>query len=199
MPTNEKLLDGGICPRCEWHLIQEGHFASQTPNTRMGKCLRCGYIGRNGDFITLDDLAQSFANLKEKEFELFKAKVAFCAEARRRGPEAVKALCGYLSYTPQSVKRLGQLHDLPEYLLDPQLPPGVYWAAMKLAADGDDLDMEKFMAMIEKAIVNQWSLAEFKEYHGIVTPDRRQPVYDGVAELVRADGDQWEDVEVKVY
>jgi hypothetical protein len=194
MPTNETLLEWGICPRCEYSVI----VLYDKKYDNLYKCARCGQHGVAGDFLTMDELQQQFADLVELEFQVFLHKIVLCAEAKRRGPGAVASLSNYRRYTKQTINRLAQLHDLPDYLKDPTLQIGVYWAALKLASDGDDVNMENFMAWIEEAIVNEWSLKEFKEYHGIAT-DRRQPVFDGVAELVRAGEYQWKDAEVKVY
>jgi len=149
--------------------------------------------------MSLDDLAQQFADLKTLEFNAFLHKINLCAEARWRGSAVVNALCGYPGYTPQSVKRLGQLENLPDYIKDPQLPLGIYWQALRMSSDGDDVDLDKFAELIEDAICNQRSLREFKDAHGIVAPDRRQPVFDGMAELVEAGEYKFTNREVKVY
>jgi hypothetical protein len=195
MPTNEQLSENGICPICGWHIVTED--VGWTSD--LWVCRRCKYAGPSGDFITLDDLQQQFADLTELEFNVFLYRIALCAEAKRRGPGAVASLCEYRQYTKQTINRLAVLDNLPDYLKCPDLQLGVYWQALRMSSNGDDVDLDKFAELVEEAIVNQWSLREFKEHHGVAAPDRRQPVFDGEAELVQAGEYQWKNVEVKVY
>lgn len=198
MPTNETLLEWGICPRCEYSVIVEdtSYTIFKGPVWKCARCEFTGFGGQSNEFLPLDDLQQLFANWKQQEFELFKAGIILCAEAKRRG--VTGSLAQYRGYTTQSINRLAALEDLPEYLWSPELPQGIYWQALLMASDGDDVDLDKFAELIEEAIRNSWSLKEFKERHGIVT-DRRQPVFDGVAELVRAGEYEWKDAKVRVY
>lgn len=196
MPTNEKLLEWGICPVCEYGIIIKGNDTLTKEEVYI--CRRCEYWSTESwEFLALDTLQQMFAEWKQQEFELFKAGIILCAEARRRG--VASTLAEYRGYTKQSINRLAALEDLPEYLWSPELPQGIYWQALLMSSNGDDVDMDKFAQLIEEAIVNSWSLREFKERHGIATPDRRQPVYEGTAEEVRAGINVWRLVEVKVY
>jgi hypothetical protein len=199
MPTNETFLEWGICPRCEYHIIVEdtSYTIFKGPVWKCARCEFAGFGGFSNEFLPLDTLQQMFAEWKLVEFELFMASIVLCAEAKRRG--VAGSLAGYRGYTTQSINRLAALENLPEYLLDPELPNGIYWQALLMSSDGDNVDLDKFAELVGEAIVNSWSLKEFKEHHGIVGPDRRQPVFDGVAELVQTDEYQWKNVEVKVY
>lgn len=199
MPTNEQLLPWGICPNCEYHIIRvEQGTMFDGQGVVVYTCNRCGYDSReSGDFLRLDDLQQMFSEWKIQEFETFKAGIILCAEARRRGVSS--SLAEHRGYTTQTINRLAQLENLPEYLLEHTLPLGIYWQALLISSDGDDVDLDKFAELIEGAICSQWSLKQFKEAHGIVVPDRRQPVFEGTAELVEAGEYKFTDREVKVY
>lgn len=197
MPTNEKLLEWGICPRCEYHIITMVEWTEGLEHSEWWSCARCEYTCFASDFLPLDTLQQMFALWKTQELETFRAGITLCAEAKRRGITSI--LAQYRGYTTRSINRLAALEGLPAHLWSPELSQGVYWEALKMASDDDNVDLDKFAELIEEAICNQWSLKEFKEAHGIVGPDRRQPVFDGVAELVEAGEYKFTNREVKVY
>ena len=111
----------------------------------------------------VEDLSQMFANRKVQRLGGLLSDIALSTVADAMGPGGRAVAAKYAGWSPQWINRLALIAemDLPDHLLDPELPVGVYYAILT-----SDIARAEMFDLIGRAISEEWSVADAKRALG---------------------------------
>lgn len=122
----------------------------------------------------IDELEQMFAYRKEERLAGFIKDITLAYIADTMGPGGREAAACIAGWSTQWINRLALIATLniPDELLTPELPVGVYWLIL-----ASDLSRAAMLALLRQAVEGEWSVADTKVAMGLQPERTRGATY----------------------